>query len=367
MTNLNLNNAVTSDYSGISDTVIAGIPDSATGLQETFWQNDMFAEQWGAMMDVAEYQNSIFMMGKWNTGKGWTADPRTKVILDHVTGWGKDSFADVIYNADVSSIAFGDSYTQIIREDDEDPLSKIVNLKPMNSGRMRHVVGPDGRLKKFQQMGPGPKDVFKEFKPHQIFHLSYNRLGDQIHGTSIYRALKKIIKADEKSFEIMEKVMKHQAVPFILWHLKTDDEPKLQNFADKVRKIKEKYEDLFIPDDENIATHEVVEISPSQIIMQWRDELRNKFYRAIGLPQIIPGASGQSSATDERVVYLAFEQLVTQRQLYLKEQIRKQLFLNVAFNPPTTMADLIGKDEAKDAGGNFNVQPSEVAPSQETQ
>lgn len=363
---LDLNKAITSDYP-MTQTVIAGTPDSAAGQHETIWQNDLWAEQWGAFTEVAEYQNTLLMMGKWNTGKGWDTDPETEVILNNFDGWGKDTFSDIMLNLDVMSIAAGDSFAHIIRVDQHDRASKIVNLKPLNPGRMRIVVGEDGRIVRYEQMGPNPKDVFKKFQPHEIFHLCYNRMADQIHGTAIYRALKKIILADEKSFEIMDKVMRHQAVPFILWHLKTDDDNKVAGFAEKVRKVKEKYDDLFIPDDENIATHDIIELNPSSIIMEWRDELRNKFYRAVGLPQIIPGASGQSSSTDERVVYLAFEQLVTQRQLYLKNQIWKQLVLKVVFNPPTTMADLIGNDERKDAGGNFNVQPSEVAPSQETQ
>ena len=355
---LNLNKAVNSDYSNLPETIIfSKDTDGARDQPETIWQNPNWNEEWGAFMDTAEYQNALLMKGIWNTGKGWTADARTESILNHFTGWGKDSFDDIIYNTDVISMVCGDSFCHKVMVGD-----LIANLKPLNPGRMRTIVGQEGRIIRYEQLGMTGKEVFKKFEPHEIFHLSYNRMSDQIHGISKYSVLKKIIMADEKSFEIMDRVMRHQAAPFILWKLKLDDDTKVANFAEKVRKTREKYEDLFIPDDENIATHEVVEISPSNIIMLWRDDLRNKFYRAVGLPQLVPGGGGQSTESESRVIYLAFEQLVMQRQRYIEQQIRSQLGLRVTFNAPATMSELLKTDQQKDAGALGGVQIGELNP-----
>lgn len=342
---------------GTPETVIPSADTDGIGAgDETEYMNSQWREQYGAFVNVAEYQNALLMKGIWNTGKGWTASVRTTNLLSLYTGWGKDTFDDIIYNQDVMSMAAGDSFAQIIRT----PNAKIpINLKPLNPGTIRTVVGRNGRLKRYEQVSRTPdKRVVKTFSPDDIFHLSYNRMADQIHGISIYNKLKPIIQADEKAFEIMQKIMAFQAVPFIIWKLKTDDDTTITAFVEKIRSVREKYGDLFIPDDENLITHEVVNLNPTPIIMGWRDDLRNKFYRALGLPQIVPGGGEKGTGSESRTIYLAFEQLVAQRQLYLQKQIKAQLGLDIKFYPPTQMQDLISGTEQKT--NEFSAQNSEV-------
>jgi len=358
---VDINKTTVLDYGKPVFTIGNADTDGVTG-KRTEWQNTKWKEQYGAFVNVGEYQNALLMKGIWNTGKGWTADSRTTIILNNLTGWGKDTWDDIIFNMDVTSMAGGDAYAQIIKVD-----NIIVNLKPLNPGTMKIIVNDEGRITSYEQMSrTNEKEIVKTYKPEEIFHLSYNRIADQIHGISIYDKLKKIILADEKRFEIMQSVMAYQAVPFIIWKIKTDDQTKIDNFVTRVRTVRQKYGDLFVPDDENIATWEVVSISPGQILMDWGDELRNKFYRAVGLPQIVPGGGEQGTGSESRTIYLAFEQLVAQRQLYLKRQIWSQLRLEVTFNAPTTMAELIGDTEQKTnvMGG---MQMSELNPAADRQ
>ena len=243
----------------------------------------------------------------------------------------------------------GDSYAHIIRNKEN---TKIINIKPLNPGKMKIVVDGAGMIKRYEQITKNPtkgignkiKNAFRgkekvhmTFEPNEIFHLSYNRMADQIHGLSKIDAIEPIIKADEEMFTVTSKVMRQQAIPFIIFKYKTDNEDKIGAIVNKIRKIREKYDDLHIPDDENLLSWEVVQISPSQILLTYQDNLRNKFYRAIGLPQLVPGGGGASTDSDARVIYLAFEQLVTQRQLYLQKQTYDQLGWKLRFNPPTTI------------------------------
>lgn len=363
MTTLNLSNAVVSNMSTLPDWRIPSADTDSPKDQEQEeyeWENKNWKEQWGLFNAVSELQNATLMKAIWDVGKGWTADTYTKIKIERFSGWGKDTFDDIMLNMDVISMVAGDAYAEVIRDE---TTQDIINLKPINPGTIKHIVGKNGRLIRYEQWNGDKK---KTFKPNEIFHLSYNRLADQIHGISKIDSMREIILADQKSFEIMQKVMKHQAVPFILWKLKTDDTTKINAFVSKVRSVREKYEDLFIPDDENIATWEVITLNPSQLILEWRTDLRNKFYRAFGLPQIVPGGGERGTGSESRTIYLAFEQLVAQRQLYLQNQIWFQLGLKLRFNPPTTMADLIGTSESKTAGG-FQAQPSEVNPSADKQ
>jgi hypothetical protein len=96
--------------------------------------------------------------------------------------------------------------------------------------------------------------------------------------------------------------------------------------------------------------------------MAWRDDMRNKFYRSIGLPQIVPGGGGQSTESESRVIYLAFEQIVASDQKFLEKQIWSQLGLKIKLIPPTTLMDMIGRDERKDGASVFNTQQSELNP-----
>lgn len=352
---VDLNKTTVLDFGDVTTAIPSADTDGISAGNETRWQNSEWREQYGAFVNVAEYQNALLMKGIWNTGKGWTSDERTTQMLNRIDGWGKDTFDDIIFNADVMSMAAGDSYAQIIREEG----GELINLKPLNPGTIRHVVNTQGRLKAYEQTArTADKKVIKTFKPTEIFHLCFNRMADQTHGISIYNKLKPIIQADEKAFEIMQKIMAFQAVPFIIWKLKTDDDATINAFIEKIRSVREKYGDLFIPDDENLITHEVVQLNPTPIIMGWRDDLRNKFYRALGLPQIVPGGGEKGTGSESRTIYLAFEQLVAQRQRYLELQIKKQLGLNVKFYPPTTMSELIGQTENKT--NEFSAQASEV-------
>lgn len=359
---LNLSKSKVSDFSSLDTTssVESATMESPSSVQETKYTNPEADKQFSAFWNVEEYQNVVFMKAIWTSGKGWTAEEPTKSILERISGNGKDTISEIILNLDIMSMVHGDAFAHITRGENAD--KTLINLKVLNPATMAVIYNDEGIILRYEQMNRNdPKKVFKTFQPNEIFHLQHLRIGDQIHGTSLYQRVKKIIEADEKSFKILDKVMRHQAAPFIIWNLKTDDEGKINVFANKIRSVREKYEDLFVVNDESIATHEVVEISANNIILQWRDELRNKFYRAVGLPQIVPGGGGASTDSDARVIYLAFEQLVKQRQLFIEEQFWKQLGIKIKLTPPTTMMELIGNDENKDAAAPFAAQAGQLA------
>lgn len=365
MARLNIDNASLTNYSGIGKyRVAARDTDGISGQKETVWTNTRWRTQWGLFTEVAELQNAITMKSLWNMGKGWTADPENRVQLMKISGWGKDTFDDILFNMDVMSMVAGDSYAHIIRNKD-DKEKRVINLKPLNPGSIRHIIDEQGMIVRYEQFNRIGETI-KKFEPEEILHLCYNRLADQIHGISLIDKMEKVTLADERSFDDMSKIMSFQAKPFIIFKLKTDNQTKIATFAEKIRQVRSLGEDLFIPDDENLLSWEVVQISPSQIIMEWRNDLRNKFYRAAGLPQIVPGG-GEGSESDSRTRYLAFEQLVAARQRYIEQQFELQTGLVFKLVPPTTMMELVGSDQNKDSTEAFGGQPSQVNPSADQQ
>jgi len=374
MANVDITKLETSSYDSISDYAIPlQNMDSPRDQEETEWTNPNAQEYWGWFNQNPKVKNAILMKAIWNVGKGWQADERTTIILNKMDGWGKDTAKAIMFNMEVDKRVFGDAYAEIITHNNKKIKDggKIINLKVLNPMNMKHIVGKDGRIKRFEQIQEFPKPNSKEtdkrvikFDPEEILYLANNRIGDQIHGISDLEALRKVILADSQSFENMQKIINFQAKPFILFKLKTDDSSIIEAVSAKIRRIREVGEDLFIPDDENILSYEVVQVNPSQILMQWRDDIRNEYYRCIGLPQIIPGASGGGTESESKVIYVAFEQIVMHDQLDTEQAWWTQLGLEINLVHPTLIEDLLAKDEAKDANNAFNIQPSELTPGQ---
>jgi hypothetical protein len=196
-----------------------------------------------------------------------------------------------------------------------------------------------------------------EFKPEEIFHLSNNRVADNIHGTSDLIGTESILKADMESFEDMKKLIHRQARPLLVFKLKTDDPATIAAFSAKMDEATAKGENIYIPNDENAVSFEVIQVIPNQAVFQWRDELRKKFYRNIGLPELLPSGGGDATESGGKIGYLAFEQVVEREQRYIEQQIWAQLNLRINFIPPATLSENLKQDEQKDP----NVfQPSDM-------
>ena len=348
--------AVLSDYSGQPGFQIdSEVTDGAGEQKETRWFNSNWNKYWGYFSNVGDLKSAFLMKSIWTVGKGWTADPATTLRLEHIRGWGKDTFDDILFNADLIKNVGGDSYCHSIR----DEVGALINLKPLDPGSMVHVVGADGLLTGYEQISRIKGKAVKKFKTAEIFHLTNNRLADQIHGISDIDALEKTILADGESFSDMQKLMHFQAKPFIVFKMKTDDTTKIAAFVKKVEDGRKAGEDLFIPDDENLLTFEVVQVNPSNVIMEWRRDLKNKFYRTLGLPLIIFGESG-STESGGKIEFQGHQQVWEYNQRYLEKQLWSQLGIKIDLISPASLLDELKEDESKDADQGLEFQKSDV-------
>lgn len=353
MGQLDLSKAQSSDYANsVDDVEVDSMNTDGVGNQdETKWTNTKWSTYWGYFNQISDLKSALLMKAIWNVGKGFSVDAQTEVILDHVKGWGKDTFQDILFNLEVTRRIGGDAYAEIIRADDAE--KTILNIKPLDPGSISIIVDRKGMIKRYEQNTklPNNKESVIKFKPEEILHLSNNRLADQIHGISDIESLEETIKADNESFVDIKKLMHHQAKPFILWKLKTDDQVKIQEIVAKIDSARNLGEDMFIPDDDATISYEIVQLNPSNIILEWRNDTRNKFFRAIGLPQIVPGAGGQSTESESKVIYLAFEQIVEKDQRYIEKQLWKQLGIKLDLYPPASMQPDMATDTMKDGSG----------------
>ena len=228
---VDFDDAIASDYSGQpafqidSETI-----DSAGEQKETEWSYPDWNKNWGYFTNVGDLKTAFLMKSIWATGKGWTADNKTTTILESISGCWKDTFDDILFNADLIKNVNGDSFTHIIRNPDT---GTIVNLKPLDPGVMTSIWGPDGIIIRYEQRSRIEGKSPKPFEPEEIFHLMNNRLADQIHGISDMDALSQTILAEQESFTDMQKMIKFQVRPFVIWKLKTDDTTKIAAFIKK--------------------------------------------------------------------------------------------------------------------------------------
>jgi len=354
VTNLNLNNTINSDLTNAkpSVTVSSMSVDSVGTQKETEWINERWTKQWGYFNQVPDLKAALVLKAVWNVGGGYTADPETTVILDHISGYGGQTFNDILFDMDIISSVGGDAYAEIIKED-----GIILNLKVLNPENIKQVYDDKGILIRYEQVNHVTKGV-KKFEPNEIFHISNLRLAGQIHGISDIDPLEQTILADNESFKDTKQVMHFQARPLIIWKLKTDDPTKIALIKARIDAARNLGEDSFIPDDDDTISHEIVQVNPSQLIMMWRADMRNRFFRGIGLPEILPSGAEGSSESSGKIGYLAFERVVKHKQKFYEAQVWNQLNLRISLIPPASLENPLNQDASKDGLNAF--KPSDT-------
>lgn len=360
MPELNINAATTSNYSGIDPYQIAPKQtDGPTGQKEFEWTNEKATLYNGYFSSQPDLRSAILMKAIWNVGKGYTADSTTKVVLDHISGWGKDTFNDILFNMEVCRRVYGDAFAEIIRADDK--AKTILNLKVLDPASIKIIVNQQGQIIRYEQFSKtGANKQPTIFQPEEMLHLANNRYADNVHGVSDIEALIPTILAEAQSFDNTNKLMAFQAKPFIIFKMKTDDETKIATFVAKVQKARKLGEDMFIPDDENVLEYEVIQINPSDFILAWRNDIKSKFYRSLGLPTVIFGNAG-GTESGSKVEYLAHEQVFERDQLYIEQQLWKQLRIKIDLYPPTSLLENLQADESKDAQNAITTQPQDAS------
>jgi len=357
MPTLDISRAKASDMSNLIENVVVPTKttDGISDQKETIYTNTKWSTWWGYFNAIADLQSALLMKSIWNVGKGYETDNATKPILDNITGSGIDTFEDILFNMDVIRNVGGDSYAEIVRNDS----GVLVNLKPLDPGSIRIVYNRSGIITRYEQTSKTFGTDIKKFKPEEIFHLSCNRLADQIHGISRIEAIEDTIIADNENFVDLKKLMHNQVKPFILWKLKTDDPVKIQEIVSKIDNARNLGEDMFIPDDDDAVSYEIVQVNITDAVFRWREDIRNKFYRTFGLPLVIFG-SGGSTESGGKMEMFAHETLFKAEQRYIERQVWAQLALRITLNSPVGLSQNLMADEAKDGAQGLEVQPQDT-------
>jgi len=300
----------------------------------------------------------------WTVGRGYHTDEATKKRLKNFKGTGKETFHTIIYKAVKTYSIVGDYFAEIIRDDK----GAVKNLKTLNPGRVQIHIDQKGFIKKYVYLDRHEKPV-QEFDPDEIFHLPYNSDGDNPHGTSSLKRLTTtdgtgIIEKYEEAKEDLQTVFKRYVKPLIISSVDSDDEQEIDRYKRKLDQAIKNGENMIVPKD-TVDTIEKISIPQYSTLdpLPWIKKLEEEIIKAEGIPAIILGDGGeQMTEATGKILYLAFQQMVEWNQLFLEEQIKNQLDIEIKLEFPRDILNDMVEDEKKD-GDITESKPSDLNPS----
>lgn len=350
MGELNLNNAVASDLSNqITDySVDEKSLDSVQGQNETRWKVKDWEKWLGYFKTIPEINAAINAKATWTIGKGYLASPVTDQTLKFIKGNGKDTFNTILENQIRTYYICGDSFCEVIRKED----NSFINLKPISPAKMTIIYDKSGMIKNYEQDTAKGKPI--KFRIEEIFHLSRNRLGDEMHGGGVIEPVEAIILARNEAISDYKEMMHRYMKPRYIFHLDTDDPIKIATFKASADKAWADGENIYVPKDAVVP--EQMSIAPNSTLdpKAWIKAQGNYFYEAVGTPQIIIGGSSEFTEASAKIAYLAWQQNIEEEQLYIEEQCGIQLGIKLNLEFPASLENELLSDNKKDGAENID-------------
>ena len=364
------------DISNTTQTAMSGggVPDYSVQAQilrtslgkNTPWINARWPVYLGYYKTIPELKKAIDFHAMYTVGKGWSADPTTTVILSLMTGNGKDTFTTIMQNLAIMKKVNGDSYAEIIRDPTipkTDPRG-LLNLKPLNPLTIRTYFDEKGTLDHYEEwtLPSGDKKddstLVQEFKPEDIFHLQNDRLGNEIHGTSVCDACEWVILARNEAMSDWRRVLHRSSIRVL--YIDQDNIAKLSTYKEQYKEAIANGELLIMPALQGKdAAFQDLTAPPIEQFLQWIQYLEDFFYQAVGIPKIITGNVFQATEASSKTAYMTYEQPYKTEQRELEEAIQSQLGLTVEFDDAASLLNQEQENEAANTG-QMNFQPSDT-------
>ena len=94
----NLTSSVVTDMTNLVDTYTVDDvnTDGVQDQKETAYLNTNWTQQLGYFKKIPELNRAITTLSVWTAGKGYTADLATELLLERITGWGEETFNQIM-------------------------------------------------------------------------------------------------------------------------------------------------------------------------------------------------------------------------------------------------------------------------------
>lgn len=345
---LDLNTTTTSTRK--SDYIVPSLtPDSPTNPEENFWDNPNFTKWFGKYIKVPKIKKAIDGFADWVLGQGYSTDTRTKIILEHISGNGKEDFNSVIWNAIVMKKINGDSFIHVIRDPDDKETGIIVNMRVLDPNRMRVVYKGKGRIKEYRYYpGAERKGEFVTYKPNEILHLFNDKVADEMHGRSVIEPIEWNVEAQEEAKRVHRKLVWRSGVVRVI-EVDTSNSTELAQLKAQYKIAEENGDVLLLPKDKARAVDWKPNLDHAGII-NWLNWLDDEFYISIGFPRDLAGAATQATEASMKMAYITHEPLYEKEVREIEDALWNQLAIKITFTRQESLMDNAQSDEAKNTG-----------------
>lgn len=332
--------------------------DGPSDQKETTYINNDFGKQLKYFNTIPELNSTIRTRANWVIGKGVQAPKEDMAIMDKWRGFGKDTKNTLIQNMVMVAYAGGDFYAEIIRSGGKFrelfawfgivKAGKPINLKPLDNSSIKTVVNGQGMLERYEQVSKNAGKKDRRIKSHNMFHLPKDRFADNMHGTSIIPAIEGIIDARAEAMADQRTVFHRYVKPLWIWALDTDDPTKIADFKAKADATVNNSENIYIPkgaaEAERVSVPQFSTLDPLPYIQ----DLTDYFYQATNTPAVIVGTTKGANEASAKVVFLGYEQSVRVDQLWIMDNFKTQLGLDITLEFPTPIEGELMEDQSKD-------------------
>ena len=301
-------------------------------------------DKWmGYFKTIPEFRTVINKLASWTFGRGIKADEKNKAKLDKIKGYGKDSPRGVLKNQWKTALICGDSFAHIVRDNQ----GRMTNLKPL--GNLTIVANSEGIIVGYEQ---GSEK--KMYAPEDIYHMAYERIADEIHGTPFAEALVTIIIARNQMLADLQEMYHKTVFPTNIFESETDDTTKLNAQTATLNAAYKKHENIVIPAG---VFKEIKRVSSPQYsgndagALDFMKFLVRQFVSSCGVPEVVMGWGEDTTEASSNIIYLAFQQEIEDMQLYNQEMMEIQLNIVVDLEFPASLEEKVKMNLSKRGEG----------------
>jgi hypothetical protein len=352
MAELNPSSATTTNFTATVPSYIVNQKalDTSSGNKEGlyYWYFDKATQNYGYYSTIPEIFSAANALATWAFGRGYTCPSvMTQVELEHVSGMGKDTFDQIMWNHEVIKLIVGDAFAEVKRKE-----GKIINIIPISPERVR-IVFKDGRILHYETWN---NHEWKTIQKEDMLHSSNKRIGDQVHGTSQIDACKWIIDARNEAL-VDGRLIQNRGKALGIAYYKTDNAGKILYANQQIEKAVKNGEMVGLPE----GTVEIKEFPTKNIVdrQSWIAYLENFFYQTFGVPRSIVSSDG-TSEVGGKMGHVIFETIYAKEQIDIEGDLWNQAAIKVKFNRPPTLGGLVAEEENKNTGMT-SIQPNDVS------
>lgn len=327
--------------------------DSPDYTKETEYLFSDYNEYYGYYTNIPQVQIIVDTYTDYLIGEGAEGDPITTLILDTLKGSGKQTFNEIIKGMIRDMLIAGDAYAEIIRDDS----GNLINIKQHHPGTIRQVYDKMGIITRYEKIDVAKDKKLWTFQPEDIFHLTRNRLADQVHGTSIIEPLKWIIEAKNEILKLTRKGFRRGIYPVRIIEVDSNKDEDLDKVKAEYANAKNDFEAIVVPKGTIGVNTESLNIENTIPFMNYLDGL---YYEVSGVPRIVLGNAQELTEAGGKVSTVTFYTRIKAKQKYVEEAIAHQLGLLVNLTLEAEIQNELLSDSRKDGNQNLSFQPNET-------